>query len=325
MLRDQSPWVPALVLTLVLIALALVNTQFAIGLLVLLVVVALPMLYMGYIYYFGASKAMRGDLRGALKHYDRVLGWKLPMNRPALLMRRAALRNALGDAQGAISDYTAAMEKLPQVDPALYGVRAALYLGQREYENALVDSEKLLELQPLSEVGYANRAAARMFLGDTQGAIDDCTRGLELENSPSGKALLYNNRGSAYRLQGEYDAAMADYNVSRSVSLPEREKIMIHPSVITNQGIVYYLQGDYENARVYFQEANALNPGFHKAVAALAAARFKLGQLSESQLLWMELLQAEPRYRDATYLQHDLHLPMQMMADIADLIDSMTK
>lgn len=323
MLRNQSAWVPMLLLTLVLIALAVVNPSFAAGLLAIVIVVGLPMLYMGYIYYLGEAKTMRGDLRGAIRHYDRVLGWKLPMNKTAILIRRAGLRNALGDVDGAIDDYTAAMEQLPTTDPALYGIRAALYLGKREYQKALEDSDKLLQLQPRSEVGFANRAAARMFLGDTGGAIEDCTRGLEVENSPSGKSLLYNNRGTAYRLQGDYAESMADYNVSLSVALPEREKIMIHPAIITNQGIVYYLQGNYENARVYFQEANALNQGFYKAVAALAAARYKLDQVPEAQKLWMELLRAEPRYRDAPFLQHDLHLPMQMMADIGDLIESL--
>lgn len=323
MLRNQSAWVPMLLLTLVLIALALVNPQFATGLLAIVIVVGLPMLYLGYIYYFGEARTMRGDLRGAIQHYDRVLGWKLPMNKAAILIRRAALRNAVGDVDGAIDDYTAAMEKLPRTDPALFGVRAALYLGKRDYQNALEDSDKLLEIMPKAEVGYANRAAARMFLGNTQGAIDDCTRGLEMENSPSGKALLYNNRGTAYRLQGDYADAMADYNVSLSVALPEREKIMIHPAIITNQGIVYYLQGDYENARVYFQEANNINQGFYKAVAALAAARYKLGQVPEAQKLWMELLRAEPRYRDAPFLQRDLNLPMEIMTDIGDLIESL--
>ncbi|MCA9913713.1 MAG: tetratricopeptide repeat protein [Anaerolineae bacterium] len=323
MLRNQSAWVPMLLLTLVLIALALVNPQFAVGLLAIVIVVGLPMIYMGYIYYLGEARTVRGDLRGAIRHYDRVLSLKLPMNKAAILIRRAALRNAVGDVDGAIADYTAAMDKLPTTDPALYGVRAALYLGKRDYQNALEDSDKLLQFQPRSEVGFANRAAARMFLGDTQGAIEDCAHGLEVENSPSGKALLYNNRGTAYRLQSDYADAMADYNVALSVALPEREKIMIHPAIMTNQGIVYYLQDDYENARIYFQEANTLNPGFYKAVAALAAARFKLGQVPEAQKLWMELLRAEPRYRDAPFLQRDLHLPMQIMADISDLIESL--
>ena len=63
------------------------------------------------------------------------------MNRVFLHTQRAALLNALGDLDGAINDYTAAMEATKQEVPALYGIRSALYLGKRDYENALEDSK----------------------------------------------------------------------------------------------------------------------------------------------------------------------------------------
>jgi tetratricopeptide (TPR) repeat protein len=238
--------------------------------------------------------------------------------------RRAALRNAKGDIDGAIADYSDAMKHLPQEEAALYALRSALYLGKRNFELALKDSNRLLELLPESEIGYANRAAARMFLGDVEGAIRDCDMGLEKKNTPSGKALLYNNRGTAYRLSGEYTEAMANYNLAMSAALSPQEKKMIHPSITTNQGLVYYLQQDFENARVYFQQAINANPAFNKALVSLAVARYKLGQLADAQKLWMDVVKGEPRYRDSQFLQKDLNLPVEMMTDVSDLVESMT-
>jgi tetratricopeptide (TPR) repeat protein len=311
------------ILTMLLIVYIGSQTNIWTALLLFLVFVLLPSAYLNYVYNYGALLVMRGDLPAAVAHYSRLL--KLPVNKIYVYTRRAALRNALGDVEGAISDYTAAMHYSRQEIPALYGIRSALYLGKRDYESALRDSDRLLQLQPHSEIGYANRAAARMFLGDIEGAIADCTSGLNEKtqhNSPSGKALLYNNRGTAYRIQGDFGEAMANYNLAMSASLDPQQKRLIHPSVMTNQGILYYLMQELENARVYFQQALDTNPSFYKAIAGLAVTRFKLGQNDEARKLWRNLMALEPRYRDARVLQGDLNLPMQMMADVADLMDA---
>ena len=320
--RPPIPLIPSLILTGVIIGFVATRTNIWVGLVLFLVIIVLPVTYMTYVYYLGAVMAMRGELHDAIKHYGRVL--KLPVNKAMVYARRAALKNAVGDVDGAIADYTAAMRHQPDADPALYAIRSALYLGKREFELAIEDSNRLLELLPDSEIGFANRAAARMFLGDVEGAIRDCDTGLEKPNSPSGKALLYNNRGTAYRLSGEYTEAMANYNLAMSASLSAQEKLMIHPSITTNQGLIYYLQKDFDNARVYFQQAINTNPAFSKALVSLAAARFKMGQLADAQKLWQDIIKAEPRYHDSHFLQQDLNLPVEMMSDVSALVASIT-
>lgn len=302
-------------------------TNIWIALILFILLIGLPITYFILVYYLATAMTVRGDIQGAIKHYSRVLkaseDFKIPVNRVFLHTQRAALRNALGDIDGAIHDYTAAMQYTSQDVPALYGIRSALYLGKRDYEHALNDSERLLQLQPGSEIGYANRAAAKMFLGDVEGAIVDCTAGLEKpENlSGSGKALLYNNRGTAYRIQGDYGEAMSNYNLAMSASLQPQQKKLIHPSVMSNQGILYYMMEEIENARVYFQQALDTNQGFYKAMAGLALSRFKLGQENEARKLWKDLIALEPRYHDVHVLQQDMNLPAQMMSDVSDLIN----
>lgn len=309
-------------MTLIFIAYIGTQTNIATALTLFLFFVVLPSAYISYINY-GSILLMRGDLRGAFAHYTRLL--KLPVNKIFVYTRRATIRNAMGDIDGAIADYTAAMNLSRQEIPAFYGIRSALYLGKRDYEKALEDSNRLLALQPHSEIGYANRAAARMFLGDIPGAIADCNSGLNepaQSTSPSGKALLYNNRGTAYRIQGDFGEAMANYNLAMSAALDPQQKRLIHPSVMTNQGILSYLMQELENARVYFQQALDTNPSFYKAIAGLAVTRFKLGQNDEARKLWRNLMALEPRYRDVRVLQGDLNLPNQMMSDVTDLMDA---
>lgn len=298
-------------------------TDSIVAALALLVVLSLPLLYVVYVYYLGTALALRGDIRGAIRHYGRVLRSRLPMNRGFVFARRAALRNAVGDVDGAIYDYSQAMHYAHD-EPALYAIRSALYLGKRDFEKALADSDRLIQLRPEAEIGYANRAAARMYLGDVAGAIEDCNTGLAQDNTPSGAALLYNNRGTARRMQHEFYEAMADYNLALGMGLSPREKRMVHPSILSNQGILYYLQAEYETARAYFQKAQGIAPEFLKALAGLAVARFKMQQIAEAQKLWMDLIKREPRYRDQIYLQRELNWPVEMMGDAAALIESMT-
>jgi len=306
-------------LTTLFFFLTLLNVPWWIVLLVALAVLILPSAYIAYVYYYGAAQAMRGDLQAAINHYDRIL--KLPVDKVQIYKRRAALRNALGDVDGAIADYTAAMQRTSGEDAALYGVRSSLYLVKRDFEKALADSNQLLKLHPTAEVGYANRAAAKVYLGDLEGAIADCNAGLALNKSSSAAALLYNNRGTAHRMRSEFSEALADYNLAMSASLSDREKKMVHPSIITNQGILYYLQEEYEPARAYFQQAQNLNPAFYKALAGLAVARFKLGQLEEAVRLWRELISKEAGFRDATWTQREINWPMEMMPDTSALIE----
>lgn len=314
----QNLLLPIMV-TMFIIGFIGVQTHWLIGGLLFVVLVGIPSLYYIYVYYVGTTMAIRGDLQGAIRHYGRVL--KLPMNKVMAYTRRAALRNAIGDIDGAIEDYSAAMKHIKQEEPALYGIRSALYLGKRDYKNALQDSTRLLELQPQSEIGYANRAAARMFLDDIEGAIEDCNAGLDTNISASGKALLYNNRGTAYRLQENYPEAMSNYNLAMSAALNPNQKMMIHAAVLTNQGILYYLMKDFENARVYFQQGLDLNQHFYKAMAGLAVARFKLGQAEKALKVWKDLMVLEPRYRDVRILQQDMNLPTQMMSDVDALLE----
>lgn len=330
MIRIPRSTILPMLLSAFLVTYIGLETNIWVAIALFIILIGLPLAYFVIVYYLATAMTIKGDILGAIQHYTRIIKanetFKIPVNRVYLHTQRAALRNAVGDIEGAINDYTSAIQFTQQDIPALFGIRSALYLGNRDYEHALDDSNRLLELQPKSEIGYANRAAAKMFLGDVEGAIVDCTIGLdELDRiSASGKALLYNNRGTAYRIQGEYSEAMSNYNLAMSAGLQPQQKKMIHPSVMTNQGILYYLMQELENARVYFQQALDTNPSFYKAMAGLALSRFKLGQPSEARKLWKDLIALEPRYQDVGVLQRDMNLPNQMMSDVSELQDVAT-
>ena len=304
------------------ISFSIMPENFWLGLLLVLLTFFLPTGYYTYVHYWGQALAMRGQMGDAIRHYTRLLDMPT-VNKAMVYARRAGLRNAIGDLDGAIADYSQAIQHAKREDPALYGIRSALYLGKREFKKALNDTNRLLELHPTAEVGYANRATARMYLGDVKGAIDDCNQGLELENSASGAALLYNNRGTAHRLDSDFTQAMSDYNLAMSTSLNPQQKKMVHPTILSNQGILYYLKEEYDQARAYFQQSTGMNPDFLKGRAGLAVTRYRLGQADKAREMWRELTTKKHQYRDPSWIQRELNWPMPMMTDAADLIETL--
>lgn len=122
------------------------------------------------------------------------------------LHTRAVIRVARGDEAGALSDIKQALE----VDPArggLYLARGNISFGKHEYEAALRDYSKALELGTLEAL--MARASTRAALGDWKGAIEDYTRLADVDSSYPFPVCL---RGDVRAMLGDWKGAIADYD-----------------------------------------------------------------------------------------------------------------
>jgi len=290
------------------------------ALVVFLIVIVLPMVYVYFVYQHGAIMMMRGRLKDAADHFERVLNLPIPVNRAFLWARLAALRHATGDTPAAIKAYTEALKLSPR-DQSIYAVRSALFIAERDYVSALDDADRLLQINPESEVGYGNRANANIYLGNYDQAIEDCNQGLALKNTPVGEVLLYNNRGTAQRMKGHYTAALSDYNMALSIALPDANKRMVHPSVHTNQGIVYVLQGEYDQGRAFFNMALKLQPEFARAQAAMATMDYLLGDEDRATSSWERLIDRDADlYGDIDRALRELQFPSAMADAVRQML-----
>ncbi len=77
-------------------------------------------------------------------------------------------------------------------EPDLYADRGVIYLHKKNKELSFNDLEKALSLQPNYGFRYAARAYAKDFFGDTEGAIEDYERAVQLDPED---AVSYNNLG----------------------------------------------------------------------------------------------------------------------------------
>jgi tetratricopeptide (TPR) repeat protein len=92
--------------------------------------------------------------------------------------------------------------------------RAEGYRFAKQYEKALADFDRALELDPKLAKAYANRAEVYRILGQFEKVIGDTTEAIRLD--PTYNAF-FTVRGLAYEQQGEPSRARADYNKALAI------------------------------------------------------------------------------------------------------------
>lgn len=153
-----------------------------------------------------------------------------------------------GDYEGAIKEFTKAIEINPNY-PGSYDNRgiARRYMG--DYEGAIADHTKAIELNLNLFGAYNNRGIAKGYMSDYEGAIRDLTKAIELNPGHYG---LYFNRGNTRSDNGDYEGAIKDLT----------KAIEINPSLsdaYNNRGWIYVKQEKYQDAISDLNEALAIS------------------------------------------------------------------
>ena len=100
-------------------------------------------------------------------------------------------------------------------DPAAYIKRGNAYWSEGQYDQAISDYNKALEINPRHAKAYYNRGNTYMSTGQYDQAISDFTKALEI-NPRYAKA--YNNRANTYKSIGQYDKAWEDVDKAQDLS-----------------------------------------------------------------------------------------------------------
>jgi tetratricopeptide (TPR) repeat protein len=177
----------------------------------------------------------------------------------------------LGQWDKAIVDYTRAIEIDPQYKDAYFN-RGIAYGDLEQWNEAIVDYTRTIELDPQYKNAYDTRGVAYANLGQWDKAIADNTRALEID---PGLTNAYDNRGVAYVNLGQRDKAIADYfNAIRSD--PENKKAYYH------RGIAYRDLGQWNKAIADYSEAIKIDPEYIDAYDDRGVAYGNLGQYDKA-------------------------------------------
>jgi tetratricopeptide (TPR) repeat protein len=126
----------------------------------------------------GIEKGKEGDLDGAITDFTRAI--ELNSKDDAPYFNRALAKRLKKDAAGAIADYTRAIE-LGSTNPAAYNNRGNAKAENNDRDGAIVDYTRAIELKPDYARAYYNRAVTKNENGDATGAAADFKRAQELD------------------------------------------------------------------------------------------------------------------------------------------------
>ena len=91
----------------------------------------------------------------------------------------------------------------------IFNNRGFAYHEKGEYDRAIADYDRAIQLNPDDAYPLSNRGNAHEHKGEYDRAIADYDQVIKLKPD---HALSFYNRGIAFRLKGEYDRAIRDYD-----------------------------------------------------------------------------------------------------------------
>jgi tetratricopeptide (TPR) repeat protein len=158
------------------------------------------------------------------------------------------------DFQGAIADYNKAIELDPNFALA-YSSRGYAYDNLKQWQKAIADYNQAIKLDPNSVAAYYNRGVFYGNLKQWQKAIADYNQAIKLDPN---FALAYNNRGVVYYNLKQWQKALADYN--QAIELDPNYAL-----AYSSRGVVYSNLKQWQKALADYNQAIKLDPNLADA------------------------------------------------------------
>jgi tetratricopeptide (TPR) repeat protein len=186
---------------------------------------------------------------------------------------RACAQQFEANWDGAITNYQKAIDLEPAYAEAYYG-RGCVRQAEGNLGGALADYTKAVELKPDYAVAYDNRGAIESLKGDLDRALADHSRAVQIEPH---LAPAYFNRGGVEQAKGFLDAAFGDFNRAYELN-PDLATNLA--AAFSNLGCAYYDRGQCQEAVRSLQRSCDLNPTEYRTHLRLWLAKAHLGQTS---------------------------------------------
>ena len=149
-----------------------------------------------------------------------------------------------------------------------YQNRGAAHYRLKNFEAAIGDYTKAIEIDPDNDYLYSNRGEAYLEAGNHAKALEDLNKAIEIEENEYNFAT----RAGIYRQTGNYDAALRD--ISKSITLNDAgdQEIAQFFRRRSERAEIYMEKGDYDSAiRDYTVEIEK-DPAYFEAYERRAAA-----------------------------------------------------
>ena len=152
--------------------------------------------------------------------------------------------------------------------------------GKGDYEGAVREFERALDLDPESDAAYRGLATSYASMGKMKQAEAAYLRAISVRKEYWGG---YSALGAFYYKQARYDDAAAQFRHVIELA-PENAR------GYTNLGGVYYLQGKYKQAQELYEKSLALQPGY-RAYSNLGTLYFFNGRYADAARMFEKALE----------------------------------
>lgn len=133
-----------------------------------------------------------------------------------------------------------------------YNVRGTSKAQFGDFEGAIVDFNKALQINQNNDQAYANRGKAKDELGDLKGALADLTKAIELK---PGEPDYYIHRGNTKVKIKDFAGAIKD--CEKAIELQP-----VDAALFAHRAGIYKLAANYKNALADFTQAINLKPSY---------------------------------------------------------------
>jgi tetratricopeptide (TPR) repeat protein len=188
-----------------------------------------------------------GDVDGALAVLGRATQFK--PGDPAAFAGRGLMFSEKGDFKSAHAEIAKAQRLMTDNTNRSYVLEARAVILERQgrADEAMVDLDEAIRLNPSHSFSYADRGSLYRMRGDLARALTDLNIAVRL--NPENTSIL-SRRGEVLRYRGDFAGALADYN----------RTLQLYPhsvQALTGRGLIYERLGDLARAKDNFEQAIA--------------------------------------------------------------------
>jgi tetratricopeptide (TPR) repeat protein/tRNA A-37 threonylcarbamoyl transferase component Bud32 len=239
-------------------------------------------------YYRAVAKSIIGDLEGAISDYNEAaklnpklnnasstkneefnnFKWDFDIQHANIYLDRAITKEESGDFEGAITDYNKSIELNPKLVRA-YNGRGNAKEAKEDLDGALADYNKAIELNPKDDEAYNNKGDIEYEKGNLDESIDNYTKAIKY-NPQSIKA--YNNRGNVKLEKGKIDEAITDFD--EAIHLDSK-----FSDTYNYRGSAKEAKEDLDGALADYNKAIELNPKDDNAYNNRGLIKWKNGDI----------------------------------------------
>ncbi len=204
---------------------------------------------------------------------------------------RGNAKYELGDYEAAVADFDKAIQLESDYDVAYYKRGNAKYeLG--DYKDAIADYDKAIQLAGNYVIAYHKRGNAKYELGDYKDAVADYDKAIQLNPNYD---VVYYSRGKVKYESGDYKAAVTDY--SKAIQINHDYAVAYY-----SRGNIKYELENYKAAIADYDKAIQFNLDDDNKVIAYynrGNAKYELGDYKDAIADYNNTIQIKPDYATA--------------------------